>query len=386
MEDSVEIPIETKIFKIKDYNYNLTNEWRLISYSRSNSIVFKANIKNSSETDSMSIIIKIPKKSTDKNLFYEFLVGQMLNDNRNLFFSKSLFYSFFPIENQLDLDRLKEKLENHELIYYNVNSEILNEINSKKLPEKTMSFKSSLNNNLKVFNILEQIKGFEYNYVHKNENSIFIEEYIGDKVNILDVLFEKKGIENGLIEILNILYIVYANLYKVREIFSHNNLTINKVLLQFSRQTENNYIYEIETKRGKILTRIRPVIIDYSQSYHTELDDMFSNRDIIDNLTKNKRLNKNKDLLFFKQIQDILIENKEKISTTNKTKNLLETLIEMKVEISEELGNGKERDYMDKTIDNIMDLYIQLEDLTYEYNYSDYVNNSLEIKEVKMFY
>ena len=44
IETSMEIPIETKTFKIKDYDYLLTDEWRLISYSKSNSIVFKSNL------------------------------------------------------------------------------------------------------------------------------------------------------------------------------------------------------------------------------------------------------------------------------------------------------------------------------------------------------
>lgn len=380
IETSMEIPIETKTFKIKDYDYLLTDEWRLISYSKSSSIVFKSNIRNISETDNMSIVLKLLKTdSQTKNLFYEFLVGLIMNDMKNIYFTKSLYFSFFS--NEIELSRLREKLENQEIISYQIDREILKNINEKKLPEKTMSFKSVLNNSIKVSNLLEMIKGYEYDYVFKS-NSLFIEEYIGDKVNLLDILLEKKGINNGLLEILNILYIVYSNLYKYREIFSHNNLTIKKVLLQYSKKS----IYEIETKRGKILTKIRPVIIDYSQAYCKEIEDLLANRDLIGDLTKDKNHNKNSDLLYFKQVQELLIANKEKIKTTNKTKVLLETLLNIQIVIDEKYSNETNRDYQDKTIYDIMNLYILLEDLTYDYNFSDLVDNSLETIEVKMFY
>jgi hypothetical protein len=380
IETSMEIPIETKTFKIKDYDYQLTDEWRLISYSKSSSIVFKSNIRNISETDNMSIVLKLLKTdSQTKNLFYEFLVGLIMNDMKNIYFAKSLYFSFFS--NEIELSRLREKLENQEIISYQIDREILKYVNEKKLPEKTMSFKSVLNNSIKVSNLLEMIKGYEYDYVFKTD-SLFIEEYIGDKVNLLDILLEKKGINNGLLEILNILYIVYSNLYKYREIFSHNNLTKNKVLLQYSK----NSIYEIETKRGKILTKIRPVIIDYSQAYCKEIEDLLVGRDLISDLTKDKIHNKNSDLLYFKQVQELLIANKNKIKTTNKTKELLETLLNIQIVIDEKYSNETNRDFQDKTIYDIMNLYILLEDLTYDYNFSDLVDNSLETIEIKMFY
>jgi len=328
----------------------------------------------------MSIVLKLIKNdSQTKNLLYEFLVGLIMNDMKNIYFAKSLYFSFFL--DTIELNKLREKLENQEIISYQIDREILKYVNEKKLPEKTMSFKSVLNNSIKVSNLLEMIKGYEYDYVFKT-NSLFIEEYIGDKVNLLDILLEKKGINNGLIEILNILYIVYSNLYKYREIFSHNNLTINKVLLQYSK----NSIYEIETKRGKILTKIRPVIIDYSQAYCKEIEDLLVGRDLISDLTKDKKHNKNSDLLYFKQVQELLIVNKDKIKTTNKTKELLETLINTQVVIDEKYSNETHRDFQDKTIYDIMNLYILLEDLTYDYNFSDLVDNSLETIEVKLFY
>lgn len=213
-------------------------------------------LKDSGLTKKFKVALKFAKSKASDSLFYEYLVGLCVNKLRDLYptFTRTLLIS--------RIDGSEEYKKN---------------ISSKKDIELNYEEMEQLRRNTPNDDIIS-MKNLG-DFCRDGENAVLMTEYIGNVGTIRNYLENPAyDFSDKLVNFVNIMFQIYYTLYGVREIFVHNDLHRDNVILHAAK---DNYGYAIvlpdegirvrdeviKYKNKKLVGNFIPVIIDYGRSF-----------------------------------------------------------------------------------------------------------------------
>jgi hypothetical protein len=254
-------PTETVLRRLMPDNSLVTLDKRLNYLSSSGvhgSIFYSYLIQKEGElVKKFKVALKFAKNKASDNLFYEYLVGLCVNKLRDMYptFTRTLFIS--RINGGSEFREKLERKRNFELDY---------------------SEMEQLKNNIPSGEEVVSMKNLG-DFCSNSENAVLMTEYIGNIGSITKFLNNPiVTYRDKLVNFVNIMFQVYYTLYGVREIFVHNDLHRDNVILHKAKE---NYGYAvvlpeegirvrdevIKFKNKRLVGDFIPVIIDYGRSY-----------------------------------------------------------------------------------------------------------------------
>jgi hypothetical protein len=225
-------PTVKEIFFTRFLNFKLVSKITRINDSNNNNgLVYKVDFKKFGLT--APAILKFPQKKSATNLFYEYRVGLFLNDKARIYPCFIKTWGLYKHGFDLEIITSQE-------IDSSINSLVAIPIDLKNIEKQISdSCKSSANFAL----MIEHIEGETVKKIFKN-----------GKMDSVSRLYK-------------ILYQVYYPLYQMREIFSHNDMHTENVMIYKPFGNENKFVlmkyWSSDTECITFKTHFLAKIIDY---------------------------------------------------------------------------------------------------------------------------
>ncbi len=254
---------------IKTYydNFNLTN---VVSLSQLGNISYNGFLhllKLKKENNTLNILLKSNKEINNDNIFYEWYVG----------------YKYI---NKL-LNKYPCFVETYDLIKYN---------NISKINNNRWSHKVILNNAIQNINILKKHLAAENIVILQdvNINNIaddsmqnplsygFLLQNIENNITLYNYIMNNVNNYSYIVELLFILLQVYIPLTALKDVYTHNDLKTDNILL--CKLPNNSYINMEYIYNGKKYTFKTPYIvkiIDYARSYFHDEGTLYNSLELI---------------------------------------------------------------------------------------------------------
>jgi hypothetical protein len=215
------------------------------SSNNKNGIISKIIFENKDTNNKFDTILKTSIKKNSDNNYYEYVVGNCINDFKKYYPNFIYTFGYFNIKDNLK-NELKKPSIDPQLFKDKDNVEI------KEIPL------NELQNNKNIGNGCEN-----------NDKASVLIEFIPNSITLEELFKNKKFIDNVDFEAFNILFQLYATLSSLKKVFTHYDLHINNVMfieipddkiIKIDYHMKDNSVFPIYTS-------FIPVILDYGRSY-----------------------------------------------------------------------------------------------------------------------
>lgn len=219
-------------------NINNFNNIDNITKLNSNSFNGFINIiKYNNNFNTQYSILKSNIGSGDEdNLIYEYVVGLFINTKLKIFPCFIKTYGFYKYKNKEYWEILKN---------------------------------NNYSNSILLKEYLEPIKEIDISFMECNKNFCIILQYINNPIKLKEKIKETEFVKY---ELFNILYQIYFPLSTLSNIFTHNDLNCNNILLyEIENNNYINYHYHlIDGREIKFKSKYIVKIIDYGNTYFND--------------------------------------------------------------------------------------------------------------------